>query len=253
MGSAEREAATALEDALERSVKNAPDYFRDKLRHAIARRAEIDADLRTAQSPGVPENPISQHGQLLNSLRNQRDQAEVAVNDWRYRLENANYEDANHQTLLDRFRNARQIMAKSYDVESVTNVSTGDVSAHGLGKLLQQGKPLTGDLKLIADSANSFSRAFADPARFGGVESYSVFDGAAAAALALHGHPIAATMVGARPLLRARQMSPWYQRRMISEPQPGHPSSLPSVVRGAVVAAPTAGPTPADAATQGQP
>jgi hypothetical protein len=238
MGSAEREAATALEDALERSVKNAPEYYREKLAAAQKTRDEIYKER--------PQQGLSLQGQVVEA-------ANAEAQRWTDLLANANAKNQANQTLLERFRRARQIMAKSYDVESVTNVSTGDVSAHGLGKLLQQGKPLTGDLKLIADSANSFSRAFADPARFGGVESYSVFDAAAAAALALHGHPIAATMVGARPLLRARQMSPWYQRRMISEPQPGHPSSLPSVVRGAVVAAPTAGPTPADAATQGQP
>ena len=238
MGSAEREAATALEDALERSVKNAPGYYREKLAAAQKTRDEIYKER--------PQQGLPLQGQVVEA-------ANAEVQRWADLLANANAKNQANQTLLERFRRARQIMAKSYDVESVTNVSTGDVSAHGLGKLLQQGKPLTGDLKLIADSANSFSRAFADPARFGGVESYSVFDAAAAAALALHGHPIAATMVGARPLLRARQMSPWYQRRMISEPQPGHPSSLPSVVRGAVVATPTAGPTPADAATQGQP
>lgn len=204
MGAAQREAAHVLEDAMERSVENAPDYYREKLESAQQYR---DAIMTERPRQGLPlTGPVV-------------DEANANVQQWADRLANANAKNQSNQSLLDRFRQARQTMAKSYDVESVTNVSTGDVSASGLGKLLQQGKPLTGNLKLIADSANSFHRAFQNPASFGGVESYSVLDAASAAGMALAGHPIAATMVGARPLIRGRVLSPGYQRRMISEPE----------------------------------
>lgn len=203
MGAAQRQAAHALEDAMERSVENAPEYYRDKVRDAQKYR---DAVYRERADQGLPLS-----GQVVEG-------ADAEVANWSEKLANANAKNQDNQTLLDRFRQARQTMAKSYDVESVTNVSTGDVSAAGLGKLLQQGRPLSDNLKLIADSANSFHRAFQNPASFGGVESYSVLDAAGAAAMALSGHPIAATMVGARPLIRSHVLNPRLQRRMISEP-----------------------------------
>lgn len=216
MGAAQREAASALEDAMERSVQNAPQYYGEKLDQAIARRAEATADLDYAnRSHGVL--PASDMGRKIEAARNRVEAANAEVRDWQARLENAHNKNAANQTLVDRFREARKIMAKSYDVESVTNASTGDVSATGLGRLLQRGKPLTGDLKLIADSANSFRRAFQNPAAFGGVEPLSVLDAGAAAIMALHGHPIAAASVLTRPWLRGRVLTPGYQQRMISD------------------------------------
>lgn len=220
-GAAQREAAHVLEDAMERSVENAPQYYRDKL---DAARTYRDAVYDERARQGLPlQGPVVEA-------------ADNAIQSWSDRLANANAKNQDNQTLLDRFRKARQTMAKSYDVESVTNVSTGDVSARGLGKLLQQGKPLTGDLKLIADSANSFHRAFQNPASFGGVESYSVLDAAAAASMAMAGHPVAATVVGARPLIRGRVLSPRYQRRMVSEPETSSGMSIPLSRAGALTA-----------------
>ncbi len=232
MGAAQRQAANVLEDAMEESVRNAPDYFREKLESAQKYRDDI---MKERPQQGLPlTGPVV-------------DEANANVQQWADKLANANAQNQPNQTLLDRFRQARQTMAKSYDVEAVTNVSTGDVSAMGLGRLLQQGKPLTGNLKLIADSANSFARAFQNPAKFGGVESYSVLDAAAgttaAIELALHGHPLAggaaaAGAIGARPLVRKAILSPWYQRRMISEPTPSETSGIAqSLGRGGAITA----------------
>jgi hypothetical protein len=116
--------------------------------------------------------------------------------------------------LFDRWQAARQLIAKTYDIESVTNVSTGDVSATALGRLLQKGQPLTGNLKLIADSANSFPRSFQNPTAFGGVEPFSVLDTLAGGAALAHGNAgLAATIVG-RPVARATILSQPYQRSM---------------------------------------
>lgn len=211
MGAAQRQAANVLEDAMERSVEKSPEYYRDKVTKAQQFRDEV---YRERVEQGLPvEGPVVKA-------------ADQAVSAWADRLASANAKNEANQTLLDRFRQARTTMAKSYDVESVTNVSTGDVSASGLGKLLQQGRPLTGNLKLIADSANSFHRAFQNPASTGGVESYSVLDAAGAAAMVLAGHPLAATMVGARPLIRSLTLNPAYQRRMVAEPMASQAPNL---------------------------
>lgn len=231
MGAAQRQAANALEEAVDRSVANAPQYYRDKLADATAFRDQVYAE-RADQ--GIPiQGPVVE-------------MADKQVQTWSDKVAAANAKDQANQTLLDRYRNARQTIAKSYDVESATNVSTGDVNARGLGKLAQQGKPLSGALKLIADSANSFHRAFQNPASFGGVESYSVLDAAGAAAMALSGHPIAATIVGARPILRSRQLSPWYQRRMISEPSSAVTSGSAALTRAGTVSDASQGLLPPD-------
>lgn len=252
-GAAEREAASALEDAMERSVQKAPDYYADKFNDAIsgqraAAKAVTDANmaLTTARGTLATNSNIYTAADAMRAERAARSALDQAheqftaatdeVEGWRSRLQNAHVKDDQNQTLVDRFRKARQTMAKSYDVQSVTNVSTGDVSATGLGRLLQQGKPLTGDLKLIADSANSFHRAFQNPAAFGGVEPLSVLDAASAAMMAAGGHPVAAMGVLGRPWIRGRVLSPAYQRRMISDPQthamPWTLSVLPGAVAG---------------------
>ncbi len=210
-GAAQRQAADVLEDALERSVQNAPDYYREKLGEA-ERYLESNTHERPRQ--GLPlSGPVM-------------DMAQAQVDFWKGKLEQALNDHESNQTLVDRFREARRTMAKSYDVEAMTNVSTGDVSAIGLGRLLQQGKPLTGKLRLIADSANSFHKAFQNPAAFGGVEPLSVVDITTAAALFSAGHHVAGGSLLARPWLRAHQISPWYQKAMIGDRPPTTPLSI---------------------------
>jgi hypothetical protein len=219
-GYAQRQAANSLEDAMERSVQEAPKYYKEKLDQALARRAEIDADMRFAQpTAGVSRTPVSPHERRLESLRDERVAAEADVHAWSERLANANAKNESNQTLVDRFRDARRLMAMSYDIEAVSNVTTGDVSARGLGSLLDKGKPLTGNLKLIADAANEFPRAFQNPAAFGGVEPLSVLDLTAAGASLVAGHPVVAAGALSRPALRHTILSPGYQKAMISPPQ----------------------------------
>ena len=219
MGAAQREAAAALEESLERSVKNAPAYYREKLDQAIAKRAEVTADLNYAK-PQYPNDLTGDFAKKIEDARARVEAANAEVKGWESRLAGANVKNEQNQTLLDRFRTARTVMAKSYDAQSVSNVSTGDVSATGLGRLLQQGKPFTGSMKLIADSANSFHRAFQNPAAFGGYEPLSVFDFAAAGAAAMAGHPVAAASPLIRPWLRGVTLSPGRQRRMVSPAGP---------------------------------
>jgi hypothetical protein len=57
--------------------------------------------------------------------------------------------------LLTKYRAARQLIAKSHTVGDNLNPSTGNVNATGIGQALKDGTPLEGDLKTIADFANS--------------------------------------------------------------------------------------------------
>jgi hypothetical protein len=212
LGLAQREAASELEDALERGTQDVPGYYRQKLAQAHEKRDEI---IRERVEQGLPL-------QGANAMTD----ADAEVQKWSDKLAYANADNQKNQSLVDRFRKARQVMAKSYDAEAVTNPSNGNVSATGLGRLLRNGRPLTGNLKLIADAANNFHRAFQDPTRIGGVEPLSVLDAAyagaqMAAALASHGlsgfgHALAGLVPLTRPWVRKRSLSPERQNAMIA-------------------------------------
>ncbi len=119
--------------------------------------------------------------------------------------------------LLDQFRQARQQIAETYSVEeALQGRITGEVNAANLASQLKKGKPLTGDLRAIADFANTFpsvSRLFT-----GTAQAFSPLDlGVAAlggtgaiAAGALGAGPVAALPLlgaAARPLLRRGALS----------------------------------------------
>lgn len=126
--------------------------------------------------------------------------------------------------VVDAYRQARQLIAKSYDVEGATNNATGDVSARGLAKLADKGRPLSGGLKTIADAAAAFPKAMQAPSGFGDSEAWSGLDFFGSAAAMAHGNPgIAAAILG-RPAARALLLSRPYQG-MITKP--GIPYSLP--------------------------
>ena len=119
--------------------------------------------------------------------------------------------------LVDAFRQSRQQIAETYSVqEALQGRITGEVSATQLAAQLKKGKPLSGDLRAIADFANTFpsvSRLFT-----GTAQAFSPLDLAvggtsagAAGVLAAFGAgpaaliPLAGTV--ARPLLRKSALS----------------------------------------------
>lgn len=65
--------------------------------------------------------------------------------------------------LVDALRNARKTIAKTYDLGRAVNEGTGDVSAPVLGRLLDKGRPLTGEMETIA----KFNKAFPQYTREG--------------------------------------------------------------------------------------
>jgi hypothetical protein len=65
--------------------------------------------------------------------------------------------------LLQNYRAARQLIAKASTISDAVNPSTGNVDAMSLGQTLQDGTPLTGDHKIIADFANAAPRAASVP------------------------------------------------------------------------------------------
>lgn len=119
--------------------------------------------------------------------------------------------------LVPKYKLARQTLAKSHDVEGATNTATGDVSAKALARLSNRGRPFTGELKVIADTANAFPKAMQNTAAFGGDEPYSALDAGATAFAAAHGDYGAVATILGRPIVRNALLSKTYQDRMIPD------------------------------------
>lgn len=63
---------------------------------------------------------------------------------------------ANRPELVEALRGARRDIAKTFDVERALNLGTGDVSAPVLGRALDRGAPMTGELGTIAKFQQAF-------------------------------------------------------------------------------------------------
>lgn len=113
--------------------------------------------------------------------------------------------------LANEYKAARQLIAKSHDVEAATNTATGNVSARKIAALANRGRPLSGELDTIANTANAFPKAMQSEAAFGEVEPLSVLDIAAATAAAPHNPSLLAAVLG-RPLVRSAILSKPVQR-----------------------------------------
>ncbi|MDO9313404.1 MAG: hypothetical protein Q7T97_02525 [Burkholderiaceae bacterium] len=114
--------------------------------------------------------------------------------------------------LLKNFRDARQLIAKTYTVEKALNSETGDVSAQTLAKLLQKGKPLSGDLKTIAKVGSSFPKATQSlkesPKAFSPLDYMAGMIGTGSTG------PLGAAAIAARPAVRSMMLSKAYQNAL---------------------------------------
>lgn len=115
------------------------------------------------------------------------------------------------------FRKARQDIAKSYSVQKAVNPGSGDVSAQVLARELQKGKPLSGELKTIAEVANSFPKATQALKESPKAVSPLDFAFGGGAGLAT-GNPMALATLLARPAARSALLSKTYQG-LLSNPQ----------------------------------
>lgn len=110
------------------------------------------------------------------------------------------------------FRQARQLIAKTYTVEKALNEGTGSVSAQALVRDLKRGR-LSGELKTIAQTAEAFPRA--TQALKESPKDLSPLDWATAGLglAGTGGNPLAALGLVARPSVRSLVLSPAVQSR----------------------------------------
>lgn len=136
--------------------------------------------------------------------------------------------DAGNAEAMAAFREARKEIAKTYTVQKGLNSQTGEVSAQSLARDLQKGRPLSGELRTVAEAATAFPRAF--QALKEAPKATSPLDWAIASLGAgATGSPAAALTMAARPAVRSMLLSKPYQSGALAQPSgPGLLSQLPA-------------------------
>lgn len=143
--------------------------------------------------------------------------------------------------MLDEFRKARQLIAKTYTVEKALNPASGSVDARKLAAELKKGKPLSGHLKEAANFGLQFPKAAQTVEGMGSLPQTSPLDWVPAGALSMAtSNPLLMMGVGARPAARAVTLSPFIQNRLLQQPSgPGllqNPDFQQLLLRGSPVA-----------------
>ena len=132
-------------------------------------------------------------------------------------LEN-HLQDIGQPELLKSFKDARQLIAKTYSVEKSLNPVSGNVEGLKLAAQLKKGKPLSGDLKSAAEFAARFPKASQAVEGMGSLPQTSPLDWAAGASLSgMTANPFGFLAVGARPLARSATLSPMVQNRLVQK------------------------------------
>lgn len=134
------------------------------------------------------------------------------------------------EDLLQRLKAARMYYARIYDVEKAMNVGSGNVSLPVLGRMMDQGKPLTGELAMAGRFAQAFPRVAREVESVppSGVSGTDAASSALLATVGAAGTGSPAGMVaGGAPLLRGparnKVLSPDYQKNLLKEPKPPTP------------------------------
>lgn len=104
---------------------------------------------------------------------------------------------AGDPNILERLRSARQLIARSYDVQNALNRGDGHVNMHVFGKMLAEDRPLSGGLAVMGRFANAFEKVSRPGSSVGTTTS-----GTDAASAAVLGASSGSILAGGIPLLR---------------------------------------------------
>ena len=207
----------ALDDAIKPFVSQSKSFPGMKV-------PEVVNDIAALRSPQFDA------GDALNAIRTMREGADKAYRAGEaqsgkaYRAAASALEDALETHLqglgqpgadiLKGFRDARQQIAKTWTVQNALNPSTGNVNAIKLAADLAKNKPLSGELRTVAEFGQAFPKAAQALKEAPNATSpLDWFGGTAAAAGTGNVLPLAA--VAARPAVRAGLLSGPMQRLAI--------------------------------------
>lgn len=185
---------------------------------------EVVSDIAALRSPNFDA------GDALNAIRTMREGADKAYRAGEaqsgkaYRAASAALEDALETHLqglgqpgadiLKGFRDARQQIAKSWTVQNALNPTTGNVNAIKLASDLAKNKPLSGELRTVAEFGQAFPRSAQALKESPGATSPLDWIPATLTAVGT-GNPLPMAAVGARPLARNFLLSKWQQGREV--------------------------------------
>lgn len=120
--------------------------------------------------------------------------------------------------LLDQFRDARKLIAKTYTVQRALNPTTGTVDAKALAAQLKKGKPLSGELLDAAEFAARFPKAAQATEAMGSLPQMSPLDWALGVGTSVSsGNPLMMASVLARPAVRSAILSGPVQRGLTNQ------------------------------------
>lgn len=132
-----------------------------------------------------------------------------------------NLANSENPELLGRFKDARQLIAKTRTIEDALNGASGNVDASKLAQALKRGRPLSGDLLAIAQFASRFPKAAQTVEKMGSLPQTSPLDWALAGGTsAATANPLGMLMMGVRPAARAAALSGPVQRGLLAQPGP---------------------------------
>lgn len=139
-----------------------------------------------------------------------------------------NLANSENPELLGRFKDARQLIAKTRTIEDALNGASGNVDASKLAQALKKGRPLSGDLRAVAQFASSFPKAAQTVEKMGSLPGISPLDfGALGTMSAATANPMLMAGVLARPAARALTLSNAVQNRLL----PGAPGYLEKLLQ----------------------
>lgn len=132
--------------------------------------------------------------------------------------------------MLGEFRQARQLIAKTYTAEKALNQSAGSFNASKLATELAKGKPISGEAKKVAEFAQAFPKAARLVLDSGSVRNTDVILGAGTAALSRE--PTYLLYPFARQAVRNALLSEPGQRVLTTPGLQPHPSLAMSLLYG---------------------
>lgn len=206
--------ASALDKAGASSAKFRADFPElannsvDDLITGMKGRKEFDAQSAIEAIKRLRADARANRMALDNAAKQELGRTQSKVAEAMEDLVDRNLQKTGNKTLLSNYRNARQTLAKVYDVEKALNVTSGNVDATKLAKLLQKKRPMTGELKTIAEFGNQFPKAAQTVERMGSLPQTSPLDWAAlGTASALTQNPAMMAGVLLRPAARSAALS----------------------------------------------
>lgn len=207
----------ALDDAIKPFVSQSKSFPGMKV-------PEVVSDIAALRSPQFDA------GDALNAIRTMREGADKAYRAGEaqsgkaYRQAASALEDALETHLqglgqpgadiLKGFRDARQQIARTWTIQTSMNPASGNINAIKLASDLAKNKPLSGDLRTIAEFGQAFPKAAQALKEAPGATSPLDWIPATLTAVST-GNPLPMAAVGARPAARNLLLSNWQQRRAI--------------------------------------